>query len=755
MELPKGAVLPAGAPDVRGEGVVEGRITGPVAHARIEGTLKASSLAFSSVSANGLAGTYRVDLPDWQLASAAGSMDARADLVSIGGQSIEAVHGVVDYSATEAKVQLGARKGRSEVSLKGSTIVHADHNEVHVEEATLTIGGTRWRLQPTASGAIQWSSGSVRIPAPLQLSTPDGSERIDVSGTLTWSGPDSRFEVSVPALQLATIDSLAGGTGRYAGLLSGTVNMTGNVRAPALRGSIEVVNGQIQAFQFERLTANGVYADDAVKGRMRIDQGPGVWLEASGTVPRTFGRPGDTREVDLSLKSSPIDLAIVAPLTSRIAAPRGVLTVDLGVRGTAEDPRFSGTLAISGASFLVPLTGTRYSAGEVELAFEPDVISVNRFHLEDDKNDPIDISGRIATHELRVRDVALDVSATKFELLSNQYGDIDVDALVQIQGDVGAPTVSGDIVLSHASINLNPIVTETLRRPYSVSGVSDVIGVEPSSGPLVIGPLWQRLALALRVSIPDDLSLRGDQLSPTGGTVGVGDVRIIAGGELSIRKVANGPLRLVGPLRIVRGTYSFQGKRFDIVPDGEIRFTGEAPIDPVLALAATRTILGVETRVDIHGTWRAPELALSSTPPLDEADILSLIVFNQSSNELLSEQRYELGIRAAALASGFVTTPILNSVSRAIGFDTLGIDPLADPTGAARLTASRQFGTRLFVTYVRQLGNRGFNEMLIEYELSRALRMKGSVSDAALNTHQSLFERVERFGIDFLFFFSY
>jgi autotransporter translocation and assembly factor TamB len=33
--------------------------------------------------------------------------------------------------------------------------------------------------------------------------------------------------------------------------------------------------------------------------------------------------------------------------------------------------------------------------------------------------------------------------------------------------------------------------------------------------------------------------------------------------------------------------------------------------------------------VEIQGTLRQPEIVLDSTPPLEQADILALIVFNQ------------------------------------------------------------------------------------------------------------------------------
>ncbi|MEO8075617.1 MAG: translocation/assembly module TamB domain-containing protein, partial [Acidobacteriota bacterium] len=562
-------------------------------------------------------------------------------------------------------------------------------------------------------------------------------------------------EVNIPAVQLSTVDAVLGRASTYTGLLSGRAVMTGTIGAPEVTGTFDVAAGTVGRFPFEHLSASVRYQRDTLSGKARLDQAPGVWVEASGTVPRTFGTPGDTREVDLTVKSSPVDLAITEAFTSRIAHPKGVLIADLGIKGTAEDPRVTGKLTVTNASFLVPLTGVTYTGGDVDISFEPDLITVNRFHLDDDKKDPLDITGRIGTHELRIRELALDLSASKFELLSNEFGDIDVDALVQVQGAVASPTITGDVVLSHAQVDLNPILARTLRRPYSLTGPAQTPSDTPAaSEPLP--PLWQRLALALRVSIPDTLSLRGDELAAPGGGIGIGDIRAVAGGDLSFRKVANGPLQVIGPIHLIRGTYAFQGRRFTLAPDGQIRFTGGSVTDPDLALTATRTISGIETRIGISGRWSDPQLQLTSNPPLDETDILSLIVFNQSSNDLASSQRAELGVRAATLASGFVTTPLLNSVGRLLGLESLTLEPFADATGASRITASRQLGSRVLFTFQKQLGNNGYNQALVEAQILRAWHIRGSIADSrSFVARQSLFQRIERAGIDLIFSFSY
>jgi hypothetical protein len=48
---------------------------------------------------------------------------------------------------------------------------------------------------------------------------------------------------------------------------------------------------------------------------------------------------------------------------------------------------------------------------------------------------------------------------------------------------------------------------------------------------------------------------------------------------------------------------------------------------------------------------------------LDESDILSLIVFNTSTNQLSAAQQQQLVARAGVLAAGFLAQPVVSAIS--------------------------------------------------------------------------------------------
>src|SRR5206468_4543899 len=98
--------------------------------------------------------------------------------------------------------------------------------------------------------------------------------------------------------------------------------------------------------------------------------------------------------------------------------------------------------------------------------------------------------------------------------------------------------------------------------------------------------------------------------------------------------------------------YTFQGRRFDILRDGTVRFDGLDELDPALDVRTERVIQAVTATVAVRGTLSKPEIVLSSVPPLEEADILALIVFNQPLNQLGEGQQISVAQRAQALATG-------------------------------------------------------------------------------------------------------
>jgi translocation and assembly module TamB len=168
-------------------------------------------------------------------------------------------------------------------------------------------------------------------------------------------------------------------------------------------------------------------------------------------------------------------------------------------------------------------------------------------------------------------------------------------------------------------------------------------------------------------------------------------------------------------------------------------------------------IRGVEARVHIGGSARSPELDLSSSPPLEEAEVLSLIAFNQPINELGEGERVSLAERAAAVAGGFVAAPLARSIANALNVDVFEIQATSEGGAIGpRVTIGQQISDRLFVRFSQEFGPQEISELTLEYLLGEFLRIQatGSQGDTA-RANRSLTRRVERAGIDLIFFFSY
>jgi translocation and assembly module TamB len=150
-----------------------------------------------------------------------------------------------------------------------------------------------------------------------------------------------------------------------------------------------------------------------------------------------------------------------------------------------------------------------------------------------------------------------------------------------------------------------------------------------------------------------------------------------------------------------------------------------------------------------------PELSFSSNPPLDEADILSLIIFNQPVNQLGEGQQVSLAQRASALASGYLTSGLSRSIGNALELDEFEIQAQGEQGGGPTVTVGEQIGRNLFFRLRQGFGTEQTTELILEYQIADFLRAQGSVAEGTAATQRVQFRRIERGGLDLIFFFSY
>ena len=733
--------------------ITRGRLTGPMTAPRFAGDGTLSNLDAFGINALTTTGEYDVTIPSGPGdAKPSAKVTGRASFVKIFGQAIQEAAGTITLAADRADfdVTMTTRPGRTG-ELAGAILLHSDRQALDLLNLTATLGTMPWRLVRSAvPPTLGWNDVGLTISPTTFTTGQENDQRVAVAGTWRYDGGGALHVTATHAF-LETFQNTQNGPARYGGVMDLDATISGTRTAPFVTGTIMISNGRIERVTYEKLAGRIDYTQDFLDIDIRLDQAPGTWLAAKGKVPiALFNRNLAERPLDFTIQSSPVDLGLLAGVTDVISRATGQIQINVRAIGTSRDPHFDGTIDVANAGFLVADTGVQYKNGRAAIRLAADRVTVESFHLEDDNGQPLEVRGSLGTHLLQVGDLAIDVMADRFDIVRTEFGRVNVSSTLLLRGQFEAPRLAGDITINGDELKVDRILERALFQPYATEQVS----MTSLDAVAALNP-WDRLGLDVSLHVPKTLRLTGSDIQVSSGTpIGLGDINLRVGGDLYLYKDPGQPLSVTGSLDQVSGTYVFQGRRFDIdEPGSSINFVGD--LDPQIWVTVMRDISGVQTRVTISGALSQPELRLASTPPLDESDILSLIVFNTTPNSLTAVQQQELAVRAGTLAAGFLAKPLLQAVQNRLGLDAFAIEPSGEFGTGPKVTIAGELAPGLVARFSRQFGQDPFDEATIEYYLSRLFRLRATFSDAQSITARSTFRRVERAGIDLLIFFSF
>lgn len=734
-----------------GEAVTTGRMTGPLDRLRFQGQASLMRLAASRLEATSTTATYDVTIPvadPWQTT---GQVDAQLSFVRAFGRELQSAHTSITYDAGLVTGSLTAtlETGFS-ATANGTFRLDAANRRAEIDALTLDAQPTSWRLAQGTRPILSWTDTAITTAGLDLVDAASGQQHVTVAGTWNTAG-GSDLQVVARGVSIDNLTVPAGTPARYGGLMDVTARITGSGDQPSVSADLRVTQGRVRRLTYESFAGHVDYRNENFQIDLRLDQAPGVWFTAAGRVPLSvFDRSRPPQPMEVAVKSSEVGLTLLEGVTDVVRNVDGQMTIDVTVLGTSRDPHFSGRVDLSNASFEVVSTGVRYQKGRLALRLSTDRVGVQLLHVEDADGHPLELTGSLGTHELRVGDLQVDVNARNFRVLRNQYGQINVDTTMNLSGEFESPKLMGRISITGGTLNVDRILDRALFQPYSTEETAPPVDIDPI---VALNP-WERMGFDVELHVPGTLRMIGDNVQISSGTpLGLGNINLRAFGDLSLYKDPAQPMYVNGSFDSLTGSYAFQGRRFDLDPASSIIFRGD--LNPELYITVNRVISGVETRVSIFGPMREPELRLASTPPLEPSDILSLIVFNTSANELTALQQQQLAVRAGTLAAGFIAAPMVAALERSLGIDVLEIEPGADIRGGARVTVGNEIAPGLVARFSRQFGADEYDEATLEYYLSRILRIRATFSDATSLAVRSPFRRVERAGIDLLLFFSF
>jgi translocation and assembly module TamB len=441
-------------------------------------------------------------------------------------------------------------------------------------------------------------------------------------------------------------------------------------------------------------------------------------LRLDGSVPIDLGWSGvhpdlRTAPVDLRLHAARLDLTFLRALAPHeLRQSAGRITLDVRIGGPRAAPRGDGHIALTDGRIEIAAVGVPYEEVRAELVLAGDTLEVRALHARAGGGS-LDGTGRIGLAGDRTLD--LSVRLDDFLALRRDVVEAQASGTLAVRGTLASPDVRGTLEVQRGIVR--PAALPASGPPLDRDATITVVGrPEPAvPPPSPAARLAEALRLDVEIGVPRNVWIRR------------ADASIELGGELRAQKAAGEPLRLIGTIRLLRGWYAFQGRRFTI-EEGTIRFTGATPPEPRFDITATSRSGEYRIIVRVEGSSKKPTLKLTSDPPLEQADILSVILFGKPATELGRRESVGLQRQAIQLASGYVAPELRTSVMNTLGLDALDVELQEGSESASRVTLGRYVASDVFVSLGQEFGARTAEVLGVEYGLTRRISVKGSTS---------------------------
>ncbi|WP_267382148.1 MULTISPECIES: translocation/assembly module TamB domain-containing protein [unclassified Sphingomonas] len=632
-------------------------------------------------------------------------------------------YGATVLSAARAKVNYVGGHGTAQALLTGSNGVPFRL----AANAQLSPSDYLVALQGQANGIAFHTGNPARIHAtkgvyalaPTQIAFGQGS----TGGALRLAGrygAGLALQARLDRLDLSIANALIPNLG-IAGQATGSLDLTqpNSSAIPNADARLTIAN-----FQRTGLAAVSEPVDIVFAGKLLPDGGEARAIVKRGGTP--VGRmvatlrplPPSAGSWSTRLMAAPLSGGIryngpSAVLFSLAALPNqqvsGPIAIAADFGGTVTAPRINGLIRADNLTYDNETYGTRLSQMKIAGRFNNDRLELTSLSaragdgtvqaqgsvgLAADSGYPIDLRATLDKAQLAKSDALGATASGTVHLTNGKDGGL-------IQGDITVPNARYEIIRQGAAEV--PELTGVRRK-------SDMVPGRPTDRPKPAPTGLFKLDLHVRAA---------NQLFVSGmGLESEWSMNLRIGGTSAAPVITGG-------LDLVRGTYSFSGKRFDVTK-GEIRFRGGALTDPDINIVASTTTSDITVTINITGTGEHPQIAFTSTPTLPQDEVLSRLLFGTSPTNLSATEAIQLAAALNSLrgSSGGGLNP-LGKLRSATGFDRLRILGADQATGrGTSLAAGKYISKNIYVEIITDA--RGFTATQLQVSLSRVLSVLSS-----------------------------
>lgn len=698
------------------------------------------------------------------------ALDLEADALDLGWFApLLAPGGLVPAGRIDGSLEMAG--GAAGPTAEGELVLAG----VRVDRSSEDDGGVGASVIGPIDGSVRFDGRRARTKA---LRYGEGDTELLLDAALEWSGPLARdFELSSTVtgvgfkgsavldmalhgdtlepsaltfddFEVAELARRAGVAGRFGGMLTGEIVVSGPTSFPDLRTKLEWRDPEVAGVRADLLVAEAHTQDHSIALVASLTRSGKEVLEATGLLSldraasleawlaqlrRAPTHPSTRLDVDVD--EFPLDwLPVFAP--GLPLKTEGFVEGHVTLRGADPIVLADGELTLEQAVFSLatrtasigPLDGTVRFAGQ-RASFERLVLSAARGSAG--------LAGWLHWSATGIDEVSISVVFAGYRFDQLGLLQTKLDGRLEASGSLDALQIGGELELGEIRIAF-PSQENPVLKEIRVSGLPDNGGsASIREGQQDIAGLQEASTVDIVLSLPRGTWVRGIGL----------DAEVV--GEVRVTKSPGEPLHYIGRLEVEHGRYTLQGKRFQL-DRGVAVFTGGTSPIPELDIEAHRQASReVTVYAHVTGPANAPKLELTSEPPMDTAEIISYLFFGRSATAGDRESR-GLGVSAASVAGSV----LIDSVAPELR-DTLRIDEISvtsnEADGSPAVEIETQVTPDVYLRLIQSLGASADEAVEVRWRFWKGFSFKSKVSRSGTSSIDLLWQfdywGLQRYGL--------
>lgn len=487
------------------------------------------------------------------------------------------ISGKVQDNTANYTLQLKDLKDKERYLISGTLKASAGNNELWLDPKNLLLNYESWKMD--SNNVVRFGEKGIYANN-FELSKEQSSISIQSQSELA----NSPLAIDFKDFKIETISNIA---------VKGDIEISGNINGNAIvknlnQSPIFTSDLIVDNFSFKKDTVGTVtiHIDNKVANtyNTRVSlTGQDNLVDLNGTYKIADGN------LDMNLDISRLNLKSIQGFTlDNLKESTGFFSGNFKISGNVDQPKVVGDLLFNDIGFKVTQLNSTFKSINDKIVFTGNTISFNHFIIKDDKDNDLDINGKINTQNISNIGYDLTLDAVNFKAINSQekdndlyYGEMYLDNHLRIGGTFNNPVVDGNI-------KVNKDTKFTIVMPQSDPSIADREGIvefiDQDNPPMIQTKLRADEALSnleitginasvnIEVDKDAELSIVIDKAN--------GDFLKLKGeAQLTGGVDASGKTTLTGRYELKEGAYEMNfnliKRKFDIKSGSYILWTGE------------------------------------------------------------------------------------------------------------------------------------------------------------------------------------